>query len=550
MKKNFCYIFFLLISMCLYCSCSGVYTNQSEKVSFNNSKNGVDAFYSLLENKEDGHINVLNKESCYNITTDNLKSLNIKIFKFKDECDTYLQYGQNIYRFGESFGGYGFINGVTCDIDNNGVADIVFTYSFGSGVHRSVVSLFNMTTFKMMDLFSTFDSTNQSMGDLVLEKKVKNEKAIYNAYSAEIGFTDFFLAGSFIEKELYKSFDIEDYASNEYYDVIVGSDSNDQENNFEIKVSNFNNNQTFTKPDTYPLTLNVCNPIYLHLILQKNDWIYGQDNLNSVNISYDDKFFDVLYFSSNDASRSITYLVYPMEKFSNKEITVSYKNDIYKLNVNSIDFDFSNTQIVKDDLDGKFKEFKEMVDSIKYHEYTSPYPGLDSYGGSDYWKEYSYTYEFNEQYDLDYLDYLKDSVYYPSKMDLAFENIGSRTASMTFNDQKIVEANTDRALMGLFSVGYGVIDPGCTKPTNPLDYIAFKAVPKNYPSTNSHTKKTIDLYLHQTYYLLSNLYPEQYLNYQVGDLSIQIIQIGDSLQGYFADENYVYMLDCSYVFSR
>lgn len=63
---------------------------------------------------------------------------------------------------------------MTCDFDNNGKADILYTHSLGSGVHQSVVSVFNLTTLEIINLFSTFENDDfeesEQMEDLILEK--------------------------------------------------------------------------------------------------------------------------------------------------------------------------------------------------------------------------------------------------------------------------------------------------------------------------------------------------------------------------------------------
>lgn len=233
MKK---FLSLVLLSLtCLVSSCSSSNINSSqyiekdEKVSFSYSKEGVDSFYSQLETREDEHIGLLNKDSCYNITTDNLKSLDVNIFKFEDECDTYMLYKDDIYYMGASFGGYGFINAVTCDFDNNGVADILFTHSFGSGIHRSVVSLFNMTTLKVTNLFSSIEqdaSNDEYMADLVLEKTIEDEKPIYNAYVSTIYFESGFIASSCKKTKIYKTINLSDYSNNQYYDVKVDKGQN------------------------------------------------------------------------------------------------------------------------------------------------------------------------------------------------------------------------------------------------------------------------------------------------------------------------------------
>lgn len=322
---------------------------------------------------------------------------------------------------------------------------------------------------------------------------------------------------------------------------------------FSISFSNayWSENLTVTKPSNNELAMKIYEPATIRIYIPDEKWKPNQDNFNLVNLTYDEEAFDLVYVSSVDYYKYIVYYLYAMNKFDKQTFKVAYEGTTYSIDVSSGDYDFSRTGKCDSALmESTYPAFGEMINSIQYHEYTSPYPGISSYGGSDYWKEYSYSYSFeNEEYDLGYLDYLKDSVYYPSKMDLGLPNIGYREASMTFNDQKIIEENTEKSLMAGFEVGYAVCDPGCTGPTNPLWSIGFQAVPLHYETTSVLTKRTIEQNLHNSYYLLKDVYPDRYSDYVVGDLTVKVIRIGDNLVGFFSDDNYAYLLDCYYNFN-
>jgi hypothetical protein len=203
----------------------------AEKAQFSSSKDGVGSFYSLLSLKDRDLSPLLKEGNCYNVTTDNIKGTGASIFKFKDECTTYLRFDDDIYFFAGGFGGFGFVNAVTCDYDGNGKADILYTYSWGSGIHRSVVSVFDLTTFMVTVLFSTFDdeafSEDEWMSDLVLEKGISDGDPVYEAYISELSFGDGFLVSSASEEKLGKTIDFADYASNEPCSTKIGEASGD-----------------------------------------------------------------------------------------------------------------------------------------------------------------------------------------------------------------------------------------------------------------------------------------------------------------------------------
>lgn len=51
-----------------------------------------------------------------------------------------------VYILCNDWGGWGVTSAVPWDYDGNGVTDLLYTYSWGSGLHRSHVSVFDMTT--------------------------------------------------------------------------------------------------------------------------------------------------------------------------------------------------------------------------------------------------------------------------------------------------------------------------------------------------------------------------------------------------------------------
>lgn len=191
-------------------------TDKDEIAQFQHSKDGVDKFYHQLSDRK-GETNIPSIETYNNVTTDNLKKLGVSIFKDgKDEA--YLKYYDDIYEFAAGFGGYGFINAVVCDYDNNGISDILYTYSFGSGTHRSEVAVFDLAKFKVSHLFSTFDEDDliKSMSDLILEKRIVDDKPVYEAYTADLTFeiveeNAYSMVESAGKKELFKVVDFSEF---------------------------------------------------------------------------------------------------------------------------------------------------------------------------------------------------------------------------------------------------------------------------------------------------------------------------------------------------
>jgi len=59
---------------------------------------------------------------------------------------SFLLAGGEVHILCNYWGGWGVTSAVPWDYDDNGVLDLLYTYSWGSGIHRSHVAVFDMTT--------------------------------------------------------------------------------------------------------------------------------------------------------------------------------------------------------------------------------------------------------------------------------------------------------------------------------------------------------------------------------------------------------------------
>ena len=72
------------------------------------------------------------KEDYFDITPLELNNeIGCQIFKNSQWCDSYLVYSGSVYPLGMCGGGLGVVDIKTCDFDENGKKDILFTYSMG-----------------------------------------------------------------------------------------------------------------------------------------------------------------------------------------------------------------------------------------------------------------------------------------------------------------------------------------------------------------------------------------------------------------------------------
>ncbi|MBQ7336084.1 MAG: hypothetical protein IJW92_06400 [Clostridia bacterium] len=165
------------------------------------SKENVDDFCEILGKLQgDSLISgfVLDKEKCFNVTPEQVAlETDYKIFKFSDSCASFVMLDNKIYALCEWFGGYGFVNAVPCDFDNDGNKDLLVASSWGSGLHRSVISVFNSTTKESTVIYDTSTTDNPQI-DLFVAISTpsfssKDPSALpiyYQVYSAEIKSND------------------------------------------------------------------------------------------------------------------------------------------------------------------------------------------------------------------------------------------------------------------------------------------------------------------------------------------------------------------------
>ena len=200
MKRILC-IFCVMTTLFLLCSCKDDGSNKAneyESMKTSATKDSVKEFVSLLENIEpSGLISgyKFDEETCYNVTPPEVATeTNMKIFKFSDSCASFVMMDNEVYPLCEFFGGYGFVNAIPCDFDNDGNKDLFVASSWGSGLHRSVISVFNSVSKEATILYDT-STTNTLSTDLIVARSTANvftddpdidEKLYYSVLSVKI----------------------------------------------------------------------------------------------------------------------------------------------------------------------------------------------------------------------------------------------------------------------------------------------------------------------------------------------------------------------------
>jgi beta-lactamase regulating signal transducer with metallopeptidase domain len=104
------------------------------------TKDGTQEFLALQGKFESGYEN----DACYNITPPAVsENSDYRVFKYDTSCASFLLYEGEVYPLGEWFGGFGVISMELWDADGDGLDELYYTYSWGSGIHRSHTAYFD-----------------------------------------------------------------------------------------------------------------------------------------------------------------------------------------------------------------------------------------------------------------------------------------------------------------------------------------------------------------------------------------------------------------------
>ena len=114
------------------------------------SRDGVDVFLSIIgEIRGDGllHGADFSPETCYNVTPERVAAeSDIRIFQFSKTAASFALVDGEVYEICRWFGGWGFFDAYPWDYDGDGQTDLLIASSWGSGLHRAELSVFNRAT--------------------------------------------------------------------------------------------------------------------------------------------------------------------------------------------------------------------------------------------------------------------------------------------------------------------------------------------------------------------------------------------------------------------
>jgi len=113
----------------------------------------------------------LDIKKCAEVTPEGVfEATGVQLFKFADNFASFMIKDGEIKEACYSFGGSGFSDAIPWDYDQNGVDDLLVAGSWGSGMHRAALTLWNMDTMEQIDLGAmNIQSSFFFMGDIGLD---------------------------------------------------------------------------------------------------------------------------------------------------------------------------------------------------------------------------------------------------------------------------------------------------------------------------------------------------------------------------------------------
>ncbi len=114
------------------------------------SRDGVDEFLSLIgEIHGDSLLSGadFSPETCFNVTPERVaEETDIRIFQYNETATSFALVDGEVYEICRWFGGWGFFDAYPWDYDGDGQTDLLIASSWGSGLHRAELSVFNRAT--------------------------------------------------------------------------------------------------------------------------------------------------------------------------------------------------------------------------------------------------------------------------------------------------------------------------------------------------------------------------------------------------------------------
>lgn len=150
------------------------------------SDDGVAEFLSLQTDFQSN----CDRDACHNITPEHIQlNSGYSVFKYDASCASLLLYQGEIHPLGGWMGGLGVTSMALADLNQDSEQELYFTFSFGSGLHRSHVGFFDPDAKQVVVLDYVHPNT-----DMMLAYDNQGKLCLYEANVVEMNsFVDFSL---------------------------------------------------------------------------------------------------------------------------------------------------------------------------------------------------------------------------------------------------------------------------------------------------------------------------------------------------------------------
>jgi hypothetical protein len=138
-----CFAGFIIAIFISACTPTGSNGAPPQRISLTHAENLVRTM--IFEQESD--MNPTAQFSLKEITTDEIwQRLNVQVFKVVGDSvypdESFLIKDERVQRLGIGFGGSGLMSMQVVDLDENNEPELIYTYSYGSGLHRSMIAAY------------------------------------------------------------------------------------------------------------------------------------------------------------------------------------------------------------------------------------------------------------------------------------------------------------------------------------------------------------------------------------------------------------------------
>ncbi|MUT68815.1 hypothetical protein [Paenibacillus sp. NEAU-GSW1] len=174
--KMFLASLIILVFCVLLAACA---SNEPITVIESKEKNTIETAKKLIQQLQNNTLSGVKHTELIDITPTNIWDLTgYQLFKEYggSSSETYIVNNQKAVHIGNGFGGFGVTSAVPYDVNNDGNMDIVYAYSFGSGIHRSAISWIDLKSFTEHQVEDLPNKSEFRMEDVIL--KIENKDIV------------------------------------------------------------------------------------------------------------------------------------------------------------------------------------------------------------------------------------------------------------------------------------------------------------------------------------------------------------------------------------